>query len=340
MSRGRTAQRHRKHREDFSPKLEAGSAAANGLLQPCPLCGGTLSICKSRLRDNRTGVFQERFDVMKCADCGVRGLRPMPEESSLSTGYEEGYGPYAAPETNGGTRSKGPALWVDVARRWWHVIDGNPSVDRVPVKGRVLDVGANQGQNVEYLIRRGYDVVGIEPNRRAVAVCRAKGLPVLPGTLEDNPFAPESFDTVILSQVFEHLTDPMRSLNSAFRLLRSGGCIVLLTPNPDGIQARIFANEWAHWHVPYHVYLYGRPQLCQMLRRSGFGVRRVSTVSASYWFAMSLALWHHRSQSSKWNLPAGGTNVKVPARVLLALILRPIDILGLGDCLVAVGVKG
>ena len=106
----------------------------------------------------------------------------MPKEKDLLAAYRRGYGPY--PSGDGGRRggslpAKAGTKLADALRRSWHVLNGDATIDRIALKGRVLDVGAGQGENVEYLVRHGYEAVGLEPNPLAARVCEEKGLPVL-----------------------------------------------------------------------------------------------------------------------------------------------------------------
>jgi 2-polyprenyl-3-methyl-5-hydroxy-6-metoxy-1,4-benzoquinol methylase len=265
----------------------------------------------------------------------------MPSEEELLAGYRRGYGPYPS----GGEchqvppRKQGATRLADAIRRCWHVVDGNATIDRVTLRGRVLDVGAGQGQNVEYLVRHGFETVGLEPNPLAANVCKEKGLPVLCGTLDSVALEAETFDTVILSQVVEHLVDPVQSLNLVNRLLRPAGTVIIFTPNPSGVQAKLFGPNWAHWHVPYHVHLYGASQLRRLLNQSRFVVRHMHTVSPAYWLRMSFQLWSHKSQQSGWILPENGRQFNHATRLAIFPFMRTVDLLRKGDCLVAVGVK-
>jgi len=51
------------------------------------------------------------------------------------------------------------------------------------------------------------------------------------GIGEALPFATGSFDCVLLSEVIEHLTAPQNSIHEAARVLRSGGRLMVTTPN-------------------------------------------------------------------------------------------------------------
>ncbi len=321
-------------------------ADANAIQRPCPICGGTTFKPLFALRDNRTGAFRQRFQTVRCLRCDLVGLRPLPREVDLDVGYQLGYGPYPCP--SGGAvrpkRSGARKRLTDRLRLYWHFIDGNATVDRVKLDGRILDVGANQGDNVEYLLGQGHDVVGLEPNPRACAVAKSRGLPVVCGTLESASFEPNSFDTVILSQVVEHLPDPVRALDRTYELLRPHGRVVVFTPNVYSVWQTCFGKEWAHWHVPYHVYLYGAAQLRALLTGSGFKITRLTTVTPTYWLTMSQRLWRHNSQSTGWTLPAGAPShtklrLDLIGRLLAAPLLRVVDLMRLGDCLIAIGTK-
>jgi SAM-dependent methyltransferase len=266
----------------------------------------------------------------------------MPREKDLMAAYRRGYGPY--PHRNGGGRgvrlpAKAATRLADVMRRYWHVLNGDATIDRLALKGRVLDVGAGQGENVEYLVRHGYEAIGLEPNPLAARVCEDKGLPVICGTLDSVSLEPESFDTVILSQVIEHLVDPGPSLDLVHRLLRPGGTVAIFTPNPHGTQARLFGRDWAHWHVPYHVYLYGPIQLRRLLSQSQFVVKRMATVSPASWLRMSSQLRRHKSQQTGWILPPGARDFHYATRLAISPLMRAVDLFMRGDCLLAVGAK-
>jgi hypothetical protein len=128
-------------------------------------------------------------------------------------------------------------------------------------------------------------------------------------------------------------------------LLRPGGRIIVFTPNIYSVWQAFFGKEWAHWHVPYHVYLYGAAQLTELLTRSGFKVTWLTTVTPMHWLTMSTRLWRHKSQFTGWTLPAGGATpaklrLHLIGRLLAAPLLRAIDLMRRGDCLIAIGARG
>jgi SAM-dependent methyltransferase len=106
--------------------------------------------------------------------------------------------------------------------------------ERLGRPARVLDVGCGEGHFAALLAREGAEVVAIdvaaEPLRRALA--RAPDLDVRlvepEGAL---PFEDSSFDVVWAGEVIEHVADTSRWLSELRRVLRSGGALLLTTPN-------------------------------------------------------------------------------------------------------------
>jgi 2-polyprenyl-3-methyl-5-hydroxy-6-metoxy-1,4-benzoquinol methylase len=98
----------------------------------------------------------------------------------------------------------------------------------------VLDVGCGEGHFAAALGREGAEVVAIdvaaEPLRRALA--HAPELDVrLVEPEGELPFEEASFDVVWAGEVIEHVADTSRWLSEARRVLRSGGTLLLSTPD-------------------------------------------------------------------------------------------------------------
>ncbi len=99
---------------------------------------------------------------------------------------------------------------------------------------RVLDVGCGEGHFAAALTREGVEVVAIdvaaEPLRRALV--HAPELDVrLVEPEGELPFEEASFDVVWAGEVIEHLADTSRWLSEVRRVLRSGGTLLLSTPD-------------------------------------------------------------------------------------------------------------
>ena len=170
---------------------------------------------------------------------------------------------------------------------------------------RVLDVGSAWGFNVMALARLGFRAVGIDivPDQFAVgkriAQANAVAFDVAGADASALPFRDGVFDYVTLVETFEHIFDDDRAAAVAEcrRVLRSGGRIVLSTPNHASLveRGKRFAvrHGWIRARLPsmclpdagtpraaYHPYRYHRPlpdrDIAALLTRAGFTVIHVS----------------------------------------------------------------
>jgi SAM-dependent methyltransferase len=82
---------------------------------------------------------------------------------------------------------------------------------------------------------------------------------------------PESVDTVLMSQVFEHLEEPAAALAEALRILRPGGHLVLSTN---------FA--WHLHEAPRDFYRYSPYGLRHLFERAGFEVAHLEPVAGTW----------------------------------------------------------
>ena len=86
--------------------------------------------------------------------------------------------------------------------------------------------------------------VGLELSRDAARHARdALGLDVRELPLEAfgagrNGDSPGEFDVVVLADVLEHLDDPVAAIDRCARLLRPGGVLCIVTPDPSSLTAR------------------------------------------------------------------------------------------------------
>ncbi|MQY04444.1 glycosyltransferase family protein [Actinomadura macrotermitis] len=106
--------------------------------------------------------------------------------------------------------------------------------------GEVLDIGCSQGIASILCARRGLRTVGLDSERDRIEYALADRdrepqivqdlLEFRVGDARQPDLPPDSFDTVLLGEVVEHLVDASPILDAARQVLRPGGRLVLTTP--------------------------------------------------------------------------------------------------------------
>lgn len=98
---------------------------------------------------------------------------------------------------------------------------------------RALDVGCGGGQYGLEAARRGLDVVGLDPSRRAMELGRIHALETgaeiqyVRGDPADPPFRPRSFDVFMAKSSIHHFSDVSGVLDRLDKMLRPGGLVAV-----------------------------------------------------------------------------------------------------------------
>ena len=87
------------------------------------------------------------------------------------------------------------------------------------------------------------------------------------------------FDVVVLADVLEHLDDPVAAIDRCARLLRPGGVLCVVTPDPSSLTARLAGARW--WgYLPAHTVLLPRRTLRELIAAARAGDLRRRPVRA------------------------------------------------------------
>lgn len=118
-----------------------------------------------------------------------------------------------------------------------------------PKLGLLLDLGCGLGNLTRYFLKLGIEAVGMDISRELMKLAKKKNVPSGSFVLADGvklPFREESFNTVILNDVLEHVhynfANPM--LNEVRRSLKVDGKLYISVANKYQIRE-------PHTHIPF-----------------------------------------------------------------------------------------
>jgi SAM-dependent methyltransferase/prefoldin subunit 5 len=117
----------------------------------------------------------------------------------------------------------------------------------------VLDLGCGRGEWLEVLAENGLVAAGVESNAAFAEECRARGFVVHHGDAIRflQQALPESYGAITAFHVIEHLpfSALLTLLDEAARVLKSGGVLMLETPNP----ANLIVGAHTFYLDPTHI---------------------------------------------------------------------------------------
>jgi 2-polyprenyl-3-methyl-5-hydroxy-6-metoxy-1,4-benzoquinol methylase len=267
---------------------------------PCLMCGGPVRAIISDLVDNRLGT-PGIWQILQCADCGFEQTGPMPTQSELTALYESHYN-FGGQTDTLYTRLREKFL-LSSAYRSWTRIDGDVAFHSRRGRGRLLDVGCNEGRSLRIFARNGFDQLeGLEVNENAAAVARKAGFTVYTCLIDE--FVPaQPYDVAILSNVLEHSLEPRRMLTDVSRVLVPGGEIWISLPNNQSWLRKAFGRSWINWHVPFHISHFSASTLGKLLAETGFSNIEIQQVSPALWVAQSTIAYLFAKPGTKtWQL--------------------------------------
>lgn len=197
-------------------------------------------------------VWREHgYGAAACA-CGLRFVQPAPQPGSID--------PLADPHDDAFYRL--PATYK---ARW---------VRRHAPGRTLLDVGCGDGHFLVAARAAGWDVTGLEPHRDRAARARARGLRVLPRSLEQMEAQPERWDVVYHCDLLSHFEEPIEALRRMRALLAPGGALCFEAGLLGGISPRWYALI-GDIGLPQHRFLYTHDALARLCARAGLAIEQV-----------------------------------------------------------------
>jgi SAM-dependent methyltransferase len=173
---------------------------------------------------------------------------------------------------------------------------------RFPARGRLLEIPAGEGALAWQLHKLGYSVTAGDIDPRFFKV---RPIPCIPIDLNRPfPIEDEQFDFVSCIEGIEHLQDHFQFVRECHRILKSGGTLVLSTPNILNLASRLKflfcgfyslvprpINEFSQIPVFDHIHPLTYYQLRYILHTQGFEITRTTTDFVRRSAAALVFLW-------------------------------------------------
>jgi SAM-dependent methyltransferase len=129
--------------------------------------------------------------------------------------------------------------------------------DEISPQSRVLDAGAGQCQYKIFFNKHKYYSIDVAYGDKTWDYSQLDFV----GDLGEMPFADNTFDSIICTQVLEHVQEPQIILCEAFRTLKPGGSLYLSAP-----------QGWGVHQAPHDYFRFTCHGLQYLLEKAGFQI--------------------------------------------------------------------
>jgi|SRR6185369_8397378 len=213
------------------------------------------------------------YDVIACDCCGFKHILPIPDRQELAKVYQEEYYSTEKP------------LFIERQIEdieWWNLVfdDRYDFFEQVLPSTRrsILDIGCGPGFFLKRGQERGWHGVGLEPSRQAAAFAEGQGCVVLNRFMHEADLIREgkSFDVVHMSEVLEHIPDPVSLCETAHALLAEGGVLCVVVPNDYNPFQNLLREQLGFSHYwlapPHHINYFDYDSMEGLLKKVGFSI--------------------------------------------------------------------
>jgi 2-polyprenyl-3-methyl-5-hydroxy-6-metoxy-1,4-benzoquinol methylase len=205
----------------------------------CPLCG------EAEVFHKRTLDYGSRLLV--CGQCDLHFVSPFPSLGQKF--YDQDYYRSWGMTNNELPEHVKHLKETNMRKHIQHIL-------RFFTKGNVLEVGCAMGSFLKVAHEEGFNVTGIDLSLQACEIAQ-KEVPeakVFHGALETVSFGSDRFDVVFMSDLVEHIPDPLPFWGKIHKLLKNNGIIYVVTPDPMHWSCAIAGSSWVHFKEEHLIF--------------------------------------------------------------------------------------
>jgi SAM-dependent methyltransferase len=271
-------------------------------MEICPVCNSEKTHFVLKVKDH--SVSGEFFEVFECSRCSLRFTKDPPPENKIGPYYRsENYISHTNTRT-GVVNSLYHRVRARTLATKYHLLKSETGLSH----GHHLDIGAGTGAFVQYMNRHGWTSVGIEPEDKARERALAHHQTELLAVDAFQTFLPERFDAISLWHVLEHVHQLYPYLDQIKNVLKTGGLLFIAVPNYTSYDGMKYAENWAAYDVPRHLYHFSPASMLWLLKTAGLKLKEMVPM---WWDSYYISLLSEKYAGSRASFLKGVINGSV-----------------------------
>lgn len=145
-----------------------------------------------------------------------------------------------------------------------------PIKETLNVNSKILDVGCGSGKLLVSLKSAGFkNLIGADPFIDS-DLYLDNGITIKKQSIHE---VTGSFELIMFHHSFEHVSDPLETMQSAFNLLKPGACCIIRIPTVSSFAWEHYGVNWFQLDAPRHFYLHSIQSMELLAKSVGFDMR-------------------------------------------------------------------
>lgn len=202
----------------------------------CPLCKSEAKLMMNDLQGYKEGML---FDIYFCDNCVTSFPTPTVDAKEIYdfiyTNKEivPGYSRYARFFSTIKNQRNPLKFLARSENTYWGVQEALKQIVPNKKESKILEIGSGLGYLTYALRKEKYDIVGLDISKEAVNNANTSfgNYFIAEDLFVYNKTHKEEFDIVILTEVIEHVENPIEFLKAIEALLKKNGKVIMTTPN-------------------------------------------------------------------------------------------------------------
>lgn len=249
----------------------------------CLLCGSSRKSLVITGPDYEYACAPGPFTLVQCTQCSHISIDPIPKGEEVAALYPPTYytvNPASPLYLQG-------FIYDSKIRRDIQRIASYVDLRNLRA---IADIGCGDAARLFQLRKSlpGAECIGMDLQfpRDLVERAKAERISLVEGNESDlGGLRDGAHDLMIMSQILEHLRDPISMLVRLRTKLNPEGLLLLETPHCGGLDYQLFRRRyWGGYHLPRHFHLFTKDSLAEAAKRAGYRiVQQGSLPSPGFW---------------------------------------------------------
>lgn len=160
---------------------------------------------------------------------------------------------------------------------------------------KLLDIGCGTGAFLKTALDNGWQISGIEPNKKARTIANETCDGFIYNTDKLESYKDQSFDVISLWHVLEHLPNLEKQVSILKKLLKPNGTLVIAVPNYKSYDAIHYKNFWAAFDVPRHLWHFSKASISKLFLKENMKVEKTLPMFFDAFYVCFLSEKYKRS---------------------------------------------